>query len=172
MGNRPLAEAQFQRTLALGVRDPYFLAAYADFLLSYGKPKEVILLLKNETRIDGLLLRLALAEKQIRSPDFFGHVDILKARFEAARLRGDAVHLREEARFTLEILEQPDRALSLAKVNWAAQKESWDAEIFMKAALQANHPTEAKPVLTWLTQTKLEDERLAQLSKQLQKRLP
>jgi Flp pilus assembly protein TadD len=172
MGNRPIAEAQFKQALDLDIRDPYLLMAYADFLLAYGRPREVLSLLKNETRIDGLLLRLALAEKQVGSPDLPGHVALLKARFEAARLRGDAIHLREESLFTLEILEKPNVGLKLAQQNWAVQREPLDAQIFMQAALRANHPIEAKPVLNWLIQTGLQDGQLAKLSKQLKERQP
>jgi len=38
--------------------------------------------------------------------------------------------------------------------------------IFLSAALAANRPEQAEPVLTWLKQTKLEDWQIAYLVKQ------
>ena len=54
-----LAEEHFKRALALDITDGFLLAAYADFLLDYGRPREVITLLKDWTLADPLLLRLA-----------------------------------------------------------------------------------------------------------------
>ena len=42
---------------------------------------------------------------------FPAHLASLQARFEAGHLRGDFVHQREEARYTLELLHQPAAAL-------------------------------------------------------------
>ena len=62
----------------------------------------------------------------------------LRDRFEASRLRGDRVHLREEARFTLHLLNDPKAALKLAQENWQVQKEPADVRILLEAALAAH----------------------------------
>ncbi len=74
-------------------------------------------LLKDETRADALLLRLAVAEAAIapQSATLQTHVATLKARYESGHLRGDFVHQREESRFTLQLLNQPHDALKLAQ---------------------------------------------------------
>ena len=106
------AEAWFERAMALDPSDPYLLGAWSDWLLDHGRPQEVVALLGGRTRIDPLLLRLALAEQATGNVALAGHVADLAARFEASRLRGDTVHRREEARFVLHLLHQPARALA------------------------------------------------------------
>ena len=137
-------------------RDPYLLGAYADFLLDQDRPGEVLELLEDESRIDPLLLRLALAERRLGAATFDEHVALLQDRFDAARRRGDSVHLREEARFTLHLLDRPGEALELARRNWATQREPADARILLEAALAASKPAAAQPVLDWLERTGLE----------------
>ncbi len=82
------------------------------------------------------------------------------------RARGDRVHLREEARYTLEILDKPDAALALALDDWRVQKEPLDARIVLEAALAAHQPAAARDVVDWIAATHLEDERLAVLARQ------
>lgn len=161
------AERHFREALALGMNDQFLLAAYADFLLDRGRPAEVVALLKDWTRADTLLLRLALAQKATQAPDLDRHVAILKARFEAAALRGESLHQQEEARFYLHLLGQPARALSLAKENWTLQREPRDARILLEAALAANDPAAARPAVEWLARSGYEDPRLRRLAARL-----
>ena len=137
-------------------RDPYLLGAYADFLLDQDRPGEVLELLEDESRIDPLLLRLALAERRLGAGALDEHLALLQDRFDAARRRGDSVHLREEARFTLHLLDRPGEALELARRNWATQREPADARVLLEAALAASKPAAAQPVLDWLERTGLE----------------
>jgi hypothetical protein len=51
------------------------------------------------------------------SPELPARLAELRNRFEASRLRGDKVHLREEARFNLHLLGKPQAALRLAIEN-------------------------------------------------------
>jgi hypothetical protein len=78
------------------------------------------------------------------------------------------VHLREEARYTLEIRKSPDVALALALDNWRVQKEPLDARIALEAALAAHRPDAAGDVLDWIASTHLEGVRLAELARQAQ----
>jgi tetratricopeptide (TPR) repeat protein len=161
------AEAAYRQALALGVTDGYLLAAYGDFLLDRGRPAEVLALLKGKTRSDLLLLRLALAAKLLGSPELAGWQSELAARFEAARLRGDSVHQKEEARFALAVLGQTPRALSLAQQNYAVQREPADARVLLEAALAARQRQAAEPALAWLTQSGIESVALQALAQQL-----
>ena len=77
------------------------------------------------------------------------------------------MHLREEARFSLQMLRQPQEALRLAEANWAVQHEPWDARLFLEAALAAGQPEAARPVVEWLATSRMEDRRLRQLVQQL-----
>jgi hypothetical protein len=145
----PSAESWFAQALALDRTDPYLLAAWSDWLLDHGRPEEVASLLARYTRIDPLLLRLALAEQRTGSAALAGHIADLAARFEASRLRGETVHRREEARFQLALLRQPVQALALAQANWGVQREPADARILLEAALAARQPAAAEPALAW-----------------------
>jgi tetratricopeptide (TPR) repeat protein len=167
LGDAVPAEAHFRQALGLGLRDVYLLGAYADFLLDFGRPAEVKALLKSEERIDPLLLRLALAEQRLGAADLPRHVTDLSERFAMSRLRGDTSHQREEARFTLHLLEKPAQALLLATANWAVQREPPDTRLLMEAALSAGTPSAAEPALVWLSKTRLEDGRLQGLASRL-----
>lgn len=167
-GDHRAAEEHFRQALALGLRDGYLLGAYADFLLDRGRAAEVRDLLADEVRADGLLLRLALAEQRLDDPDLPEHVAMLRARFDASRMRGDALHRREEARFALRLLDQPERALRLAEENWRVQREPWDARLVLEAALAAGAPSAAAPVVDWLREARLEDARIGSLIRRLE----
>ena len=137
MGRMAEAERHFQEALALGQRDVYLLAAYADWLLDQDRPGEVVALLKDQIPADGLLLRLALAEQRLGSEAFPGHLASLRARFAAARMRGDTLHQGEEARFTLHLLNDAREALRLAQANWSVQREPRDGRVLLEAAIAA-----------------------------------
>ena len=163
-----VAKRHFQQALAYQLRDVYLLGAYADFLLDEGRPAEVVQLLKEDTRPDGLLLRLTLAERQLGSAAFPDHTAALDARMAANRRRGDTRHLREEARYYLHVRDQPKRALALAVANWTVQREPADARLVLEAALAAGDNKAAAPVVRWLEATGLQDVYLIALSKRLQ----
>jgi tetratricopeptide (TPR) repeat protein len=166
-GRHTEAEAAYRRALGLNIADGYLLAAYADFLLDRKRPAEVLVLLKDKTRSDLLLLRLALAAKALNSPALRAWQNDLAARFDAARLRGDSLHEKEEARFALAVLEQPQRALALARQNYAVQREPADARVLLEAALAARQADAAAPVLQWLASSGIESVALQSLARQL-----
>ncbi|MEO8153541.1 MAG: tetratricopeptide repeat protein [Rhizobacter sp.] len=166
-GQSALAEAAFRRALALGITDGYLLAAYADYLLDHGRPAEVLVLLKDKSRSDLLLLRLALAAKALNSPALAAWQNDLAARFDAARLRGDTVHQKEESRFALAVQGEAQRALTLATQNYAVQREPADARILLEAAVAAKHPEAAEPVLKWMASSGIESVALQSLANKL-----
>ncbi len=166
MGDAEAADSFFAEARSIGMKDYYLLGAYADFLLDQGRAPEVITLLQRETRADGLLLRLTLAEQALHLPASKGHTTDLAARFAASRERGTRVHLREEARFALALLHDPKTALSLAQANWAVQKEPWDARLLFESALAVGSRDAARPAIAWLSTNHAEYIRLQQLAAQ------
>ena len=164
MGDFEAADRSYHAALAAG-NNAYSKGAYADFLLDRGRAKEVIALVRNEQRADPLLLRLALAYRAERHADLAKTVAAIQARFDAAKLRGDTVHRREEARFALHLLDRPDEALKLALENWAVQKEPADARILLEAAKAAGRDAEAEPVRAFIRDHRLADQRLTALLK-------
>ena len=169
LGRLAEAEAYFKSALALGEHDPYLLGAYADLLLDQGRNQEVASLLAGEVNADALLLRLTLAESRLTPPPdgYAAHLASLQARFEAGHLRGDFVHQREEARYTLELLHQPAAALRLAQMNWRVQREPADVLILLQSARAAGDAAAAQPALDFIKEKKLEDVQLDKLARQI-----
>ena len=157
------AEGSFRQALALAPGDFYLLGAYADFLLDQHRPGEAASLVKDATRADPLLLRYALALEAESSPQWPAVADQLRDRFGASRLRGDRVHLREEARFTLHVLNEPDRALQLARENWRVQREPADARVLLEAALASGNRQSLIEMKNWLRESKLQDIQIERL---------
>jgi len=167
-GDAAGADARFRQALALASGDSYLLAAFADFLLEQRRIDAVLALLAPHLRVDGLLLRHALAlsdagHRERLAPE----VAELGARFEAGERRGDGVHLREQARFELRLRGNAMRALGLARRNWASQKELADARVLLEAALAAHQPAAARGVVDWMKTSGVEDPALARLARQL-----
>ena len=121
-------------------------------------------MLRDKTRADPLLLRYALALQAQNSKELPAQIAQLLDRFEASRLRGDRVHLREEARFTMHLLHAPEAALKLARENWQVQKEPADVRILLEAALGAHDAAAAEEGREWLRNSRLEDVYLSRLA--------
>lgn len=156
-GDNRAAAAYFKAALAIDQADSYLLAAYADFLLDQDKAPEVASLLKDKTRADALLLRYALALHAMHAANAAEQIDALRTRFDAAMLRGDTVHQREQARFELALRNSPAVAVKLAKLNWAVQKEPADFRILAETAAASGDAEARALVVDWLTKSRLQD---------------
>jgi tetratricopeptide (TPR) repeat protein len=163
------AEEYFKRALQLNAQDPYLLCAYADLLLDQGRAAQVVDVLKDGLPTDAVLLRLALAEYQLKpKPESLAiHLSTLAARFEAGHLRGDFVHQREEARFELRLVGKAREALRLAQNNWRVQREPADARILLESAFAAKDPAAAKPALEFIRNSHIQDVQLTKLAETL-----
>jgi hypothetical protein len=161
------AERHFKSALALGLDDNFLLAAYADFLLEQRRDREVAALLRDWARADTLLLRLAIAETRLGTRGAAQRVQALGERFAAAALRGERLHLAEEARYLLELRGDASAALAAAAENWKSQREPRDALILLEAARAARNPAAAAPVLDWLARSGFEHERMRRLAAEL-----
>lgn len=164
------AEAHFRAALAIDPSDQYLLTAYADWLLDERRASAVLKLLDGQQRTDALLLRYALALKALKAlnaPELDSRVEQLRARFAAGRLRGErSVHLREEARFTLELLGDSQAALALARDNWAVQKELPDLRLLVETSLAAHDSATLHSARQWLAQSRAEDVVISRLLRQ------
>ena len=169
-GAYPQADAAFREALALNLSDIYLLAAYADFLLDQGRAAEVPALLKDRGRADVLLLRQALAAQALNAPDAAALARELGARFDAARLRGDVTHRKEESRYVRAFGGEAGtvNALKLGIKNFDEQREPADARILMEAAIAAKQPAAAEPALKWMAQSGIDSVALKKLAAQLQ----
>ena len=160
-GDKGAADALFQRAMASGEPDSYLLGAYADFLLDQGRAPEAVKLLRDKGRIDALLLRYAIALKLAQSADAPAQAQALRARFDAAMLRGDTVHQREQARFELTLQNNANTAVKLAMLNWAVQKEPADLRILVETAAASGERAAAQTALDWVAKSGIEDRTIA-----------
>ena len=161
------AERELRRSLALAPRDAFTLCALADLLLDQGRHAEALALVEDEPEHDGKLLRAALAGRRLEAAWWRDQAAILGERFAAATQRGDALHLREEARYRLHLADDPAAALRLATANWRQQRESWDARLVLESALAAGDVQAGREVTAWLAATGREDARLRPLLQRL-----
>jgi len=154
------AQALYRQALQTPQPDVYTLAAYADWLLDRSRNAEVIGLLTGREDADALLLRLAIARRRSHDPLASAATATLASRFDAAALRGDRSHGREQARFELELKDNAAAALVYAQANWAVQKEPADALVLVRAAYAAGQAQAAEPVWRLMRDTGLQDARL------------
>ncbi|MDP9199004.1 MAG: hypothetical protein M3O07_07305 [Pseudomonadota bacterium] len=151
-GRNPQARAFYERALAIPDAGIAVHASYADLLLAEGRPHDAIAALgraRNQDA-DALLLRRAIAAKQLDGADFGALRDRLRAAFDEAEALGTAtLHLRELALFALWIDDDPHAALAHARLNWTLQKGWEDAALFIDAARAAGRPEAAGAVHDW-----------------------
>ncbi|HEY0802604.1 MAG TPA: hypothetical protein VGD54_17340, partial [Steroidobacteraceae bacterium] len=75
--------------------------------------------------------------------------------------RGEAVHRREQARFLLEVEDQPHLSLAVALENWTVQREPDDVLVLVNAAKAAGSPAAAAPALNFARTQGLSDVRVS-----------
>ena len=149
LGREQEAERWFQQDLRLSPSDFYVRAAYADLMLQQGRPREALVLLSGQESLEPLLLRIAIAQKQLRDPALGESSARLRAAFAAELQRGEVVHRREQARFLLEIEDQPRLSLAAALNNWNVQHEPDDVLVLVRAAMAAGNPRAALPAVNF-----------------------
>jgi tetratricopeptide (TPR) repeat protein len=154
------AQRWYQRDLDLVPADFYVRAAYADLLLRQGRPGEALSLLQGHESFEPLLLRIAIAQRQLHDPGLAQSSHRLRAVFAAETQRGEAVHRREQARFLLEVEDQPRLSLAAGIENWAVQREPDDVLVLVNAAKAAGSPAAAGPALAFVRSQGLRDVRL------------
>lgn len=160
-GDRAAAESCLSTALRVVPRDPYTKSAYADLLLRQGRYAEVVQLLQADQSQDNLLLRLSIAGARLRLGEQAEEwADIYQARYEAARRDGDFTHLREQARFLLEVRHDAAEALELAERNWSVQHEPEDIRILAASAIAAHNAAAAARALAWIGQVHYQDQTL------------
>jgi tetratricopeptide (TPR) repeat protein len=161
LGRNAEAEHWFRNGLQLSPNDFYIRAAYADLLLRQRRAREVLGLLKGQESLEPLLLRLALAQKMLGDTGTALSSARLEEAFAAEAQRGDSVHLREEARFLLDVKGDPRAALAAAQANWKVQHEVEDVLVLVRTARAAGLPEAAAPAVAFVHEHGLEDVRIA-----------
>jgi tetratricopeptide (TPR) repeat protein len=150
LGRDAEAERWFQQDLRLAPADFSVRAAYADLMLQQLRPAEALELLAGQESFEPLLLRIAIAQKQLGDPALAQSSARLRAAFAAELQRGEAVHRREQARFLLEVQDQPELSLAAALENWSVQHEPDDVLVLIRAARAAGNPGAAAAALDFV----------------------
>jgi tetratricopeptide (TPR) repeat protein len=163
LGRDAEAERWFQQDLRLAPADFYVRAAYADLMLQQLRPAEALELLAGQESFEPLLLRIAIAQKQLGDPALAQSSARLRAAFAAELQRGEAVHRREQARFLLEVQDQPELSLAAALENWSVQHEPDDVLVLIRAARAAGNPSAAAAALDFVRSQCQSDVRVAAL---------
>ena len=160
LGLRAQAVDWFRDALSHSPHDFYVLAALADVMLADNRPQDVVQLLAGQEGIEPLLLRLAIAQKQMRDPALLHSVAMLDEVFAAEQSRGQPVHRREQARYLLDVKGDPDQALAVALLNWDVQREPEDQLILVRAARAAHRDDVARRAMAGAPTLHLVDARL------------
>jgi tetratricopeptide (TPR) repeat protein len=161
LGKDDEAEGWFRDGLRSSPDDFYIRASYADLLLRDGRAQEALTLLKGQDALEPLLLRIAIAQKVLRHPGLQQSSARLAAAFAAEAQRGEGIHRREEARFLLDVQNDPRAALAAAEENWKVQHECDDVLVLMRAARAAGVPQAAAPAAAFVREHGMQDVRIA-----------
>jgi hypothetical protein len=165
------AERHYRAGLQAAPGDNFLLADYADFLLDHDRAAEALALVRDYSASDTSFLRQVIAEKRLDSPQADNDIAQMAARFSDEARRGSRLYLREQARFTLEVLGEVSTALAQALENWRTQRAPEDTRLVLAAALAANQPEAAREALDFVRRTGLEDPAVRALAARLQERL-
>ena len=159
-GDDAAAEHWFEEGLQAAPQDFYMRTACADLLLRHGRAAETLQLLSGYDSMEPMLLRIAIAHRELHDGDSARAEALLANAFAVEQQRGDAVHRREQARYLLDVDHQPTAALAAAEENWRMQREPDDILILMRAAAAAHQAPAAAGARQFLDKTGLEDVRL------------
>jgi hypothetical protein len=168
IGRHDDASRYFNDAAALGEPDVPLLAATSDHLLDRGRPADVLKLLDGKGNADVLILRRAIAARLTNDERLAEWSATLNERFAAARKAGVNAHLREEARFRIDVEGDSAAALPLAIENWSIQKEIADAQLLLECALAAGRPDAAADAIRFIRSRGLSDSRVAPLVARLE----
>lgn len=161
LGDDSAAEHWLSEGLQIAPQDLYIRAAYSDVLLRHGRAAEALELLRGFETMEPMLLRAAIAHRELNDGAGAHDEALLKAAFEVEVARGDAVHRRELARLLLDVDHRPEMALAAARENWRVQREPEDLLILLRAAQAAHSEDGARPALDFIRATGIEDARVA-----------
>ena len=163
-GNASAAESSFKAALRIDA-DPYTTLAYADFLIEQKRPAQALSLLKEQTRTDPVLLRLAIAGTQANAASATVDVAEMRERIALANERPDAkvFHGREQAMFALTIDRDARLSLDLARGNVARQREPLDLLVLTQAARASGDPAALQEAKKLTGEMGLVDQRIRAL---------
>ena len=120
---------------------------------------------------DALLVQALLASLGLKDGDTKRLADQFENRMNNQSLRGESLIERPTMVYLITYGRDNAQGLKLAAENWSTQNEPADAVLLLQAALKANQPKLAEPVLGWMAATGYTDPVLKALAVELQTRL-
>jgi predicted Zn-dependent protease len=154
------AERWLREILALDSNDLVARLDLADLLLRTGRAVAAVELLAAQPPSEPILLRRALAAKQLGDPGAASIVEWQSAIARSSQV-GVTLHLRELARGQLDLLGNANEALRTALKNWEVQREPIDARLLADAARKAKNAATLQTLRDWQSALKFEDRGLA-----------
>jgi tetratricopeptide (TPR) repeat protein len=157
----PAATGWLERAVAADPDDQYARLALADAAIDRGDLAAATWVVEAGPRSDAALLRLAVIAARTGGENRPGLE--LAARFAEAEARGETVHLRDLARYRLQVVGDVHGAVDAARANFRRQKEPWDARILLEAARAARDRGALQDFRAWQAATHYEDRTLVPL---------
>lgn len=153
----PEAQRRYlSRARASAPQDLKVQVAEADWHLQHGRPADVLTVDAPTASIgDALLLRLAIAAKRAGDPRASGWANEFRERQRLAE--GDARHLREWARFALDVDGDAAAAIRHARENWQHQREPEDLRLLLRAARASGDAAALDEARRWIAAQSYED---------------
>ena len=158
----PDSQQWLEKALLADPDDQYARLALADALIDRGALGAAARVAGAGPQSDAALLRLAIVATASGGGDAAARE--LEARHREATARGEVIHLRDLARFRLEVLHDVHGALEAARRNFASQKEPWDARLLLESARAAGDLGAVAEYRAWQRTTGYQDRRLASLA--------
>lgn len=146
-----LALSHMEQAMALDPDSLRTRMLLADILLRLDRPAEALSSLAGTPDTDPLLVRKAIAYRRLgQSENLDEAIAILERRFNQNIRQGEGAHAREEARFYLEVTQNPQLAADRAMVNWSHQREYEDAWLLIESSQAAARPQGLDAVRQWM----------------------
>jgi len=160
-GDLNSAEVWLRKALALSPNDLASQLQLTDVLLKRGQPELAIAILHGTPASEPVLLRRALAAKQMGDQaQAEAALSAWQSAVNESRRIGSTLHLRELAQGQLDLLADSRAALATALDNWQVQREPVDARLLAAAAIAANDPGTVELVRAWRETLDIEDKGL------------
>ncbi len=152
------AQALLKRAVSLMPSSDFLRLSLADVLATQGLAHEAATALETtRPSVGALLRRVEVLGVRDRNPQCQKALAELQERLAVSAQRGERTHLREEARLALDLSQDPTEALTLARDNFAIQKESEDVRILARAATAARDRAAVGQLEEWIHQTGYQD---------------
>ncbi|MDC0661138.1 hypothetical protein [Marinobacter sp. SS21] len=144
------AGSHWQSALLLTPDDLYLRSQLVDWHLRRGQPGAALALTEGYIQVDGLAVLRAVALGQTgHDQQAVALTQRLAQRFSEALWRGNLLHRREYARYLLDVVQQPEQALTQARLNWQQQREPADTRLLLRAAQATGDSSVSRQVGRW-----------------------